>query len=143
MVTLSTFKRGLINAARTAFDLFKIIIPVYAFVTILNHTPVIGWIADIFSPVMSLFGLPGTAALALVVAWFVSVYTSIGIIIALNLNVWQLTTIAVMINFAHELIVETAVIRKTGISVLPIISTRISCAVIAGVVMNIVGYMFH
>lgn len=125
MLTIDTYRRGLVNAGRTAFDLLKIIIPVYAVVTVLKHTPAMEWLAGLFQPFMGAVGLPGEAALALVIAWFVSVYTSIGVIMALHLTAWQITIMAVMITFAHELLVETAVIKKTGVSVFPILATRI------------------
>ena len=141
MLTIGTFKRGVGNALKTAFELLKIIIPVYAVVTILNHTPVIGWISRLFQPLMSLVGLPGEAALALVVAMFVNVYTAIGIIIALNMTVWQITIIGVMINFAHELIVETAVLKKTGVKIWPVLLVRLGGAFIAGFALNLVQQM--
>lgn len=136
MVTVGTFKRGVLNAFRTAFELLKVIIPVYALMTVLSYTPVIGWIAKFFSPLMNVVGLPGEAALALVIGWFVNIYTAVGVIIGLHLSVWQITVIAVMMNFAHELVVETAVIKKTGVSVLPILITRIGGAFVLGGLLN-------
>ncbi len=138
MLTVGTFQRGIKNALKTAFELLKIIIPVYAVVTILNHTPVIGWVSKIFQPLMNLVGLPGEAALALVMAMFVNVYTAIGIIVALNLTVWQITIIGVMINFAHELIVETAVLKKTGVKIWPVLTVRLGGAFLAGFTLNLV-----
>jgi spore maturation protein SpmB len=141
MITLQTWKRGAANGLKTSVMLLKIIIPVYAGVTILGHTPVIGWISKLFAPVMSFTGLPGEAAIAFVTGAFVSNYAAIGIIIALHLSPWQITTIAVMLNFSHELFVETAVIKKTGINIWPIVAVRLGSAFLVGGLMHIVGKM--
>ena len=54
MITAQTWKNGAVNGLSTSYMLLKIIIPVYALVTILNHTPVIGWVARYFEPAMNL-----------------------------------------------------------------------------------------
>ena len=142
MITKETWSRGAVNGITSSFALLKIIIPVFAAVTALGHTPVIGWIARFCEPVMKLAGLPGEAALAFVTGALISMYAAVGIIIALSLTPWQITTLAVMLTLCHELFVETAVIKKANITVWPLVLLRCFGACFAGWLMNLVGGMF-
>lgn len=119
--------------------MLKIIIPVFAFVTFLEHTPVVEWISDVMDPLLHLLGLPGKASMAIVTGMFFNFYASIGIIVALELTAWQMTIIAVMLSCCHELIIETAIINKAGIRGWPIASIRFVTAIIAGVLLNGLG----
>ncbi len=139
MITLDTWKIGITSGLKTAFLLLKIIIPVFAFVTFLGHTPVVGWVSDMMDPLMHLVGLPGKAAMAIVTGMFFNFYASVGIIIALELTAWQMTIIAVMLSCCHELILETAIMNKAGIQGWPIAGIRVATAIIAGVLLNAVG----
>ena len=142
MVTLDTWKRGSINGLRTSWMLLKIMVPVYAAVTLLGHTPVIGWTSRIFEPLMSLTGLPGEAAIAFATGSLINIYAAMGIILAMNLNWYQMTIMAVMLNFSHELIVEAAILKKTGITVWPIITLRVVGAFAVAMLMNALGRAF-
>ncbi len=119
--------------------MLKIIIPVFAFVTFLEHTPVVEWISDVMDPLLRLLGLPGKASMAIVTGMFFNFYASIGIIVALELTTWQMTIIAVMLSCCHELIIETAIINKAGIRGWPIAGIRFVTAIIAGVLLNGLG----
>jgi hypothetical protein len=136
MITSKTWKNGVLNGLKTSAMLLKIIVPVYAVVTILGHTPMIARISQVFSPVMAFVGLPGEAAIAFVTGAFISIYASIGITLALDLSLWELTTLAVMINLCHELILETIVLSKTGINAWPIAVIRLASAFLVGALMN-------
>jgi hypothetical protein len=68
-------------------------------------------------------------------------YAAIGIIIALSLTSWQITTLAVMLTLCHELFVETAVIKKANITVWPLVLLRLLSACFAGWFMNLLGSM--
>ena len=142
MITINTWKTGTVNGLKTSLSLLKIIIPVYAVVSILGHTPVIPWLSNLFAPLMNFTGLPGEAAIAFVTGALVSMYAAIGIIAALNLTPFQITTLAVMLNFAHELIVETAVLKKAGIAIGPVLTIRFLSAFLVGGLMNVIGQTF-
>ncbi len=139
MITTQTWKKGSINGLKTSFMLLKIILPVYAAVTILSHTPVISWISRFFEPVMRITGLPGEVAIAFITGAVVNIYAAVGIIIALDLTTWQITTIAVMLNISHELIVESAILKKVGINIFPILMIRLGCSFLIGSLLNIIG----
>ncbi len=139
MITANTWKNGFANGLKTSFLLLKVIIPVFALIKVLEHTSVIGWISQFCDPLMRFVGLPGEAALAVVTGMFLNFYAAIGIIIALGLSAWQITIIAVMLSCCHELVIETAIIKKTGIRAWPILGIRLATALGAGVILNLFG----
>jgi spore maturation protein SpmB len=141
LITAKTWKNGFANGLKTSFLLLKVIIPVFALIKILEHTPVIGWISQYCDPLMRFVGLPGEAALAVVTGVFLNFYAAIGIIIALGLTAWQITIIAVILSCCHELVIETAIIKKTGIRAWPILGIRLATAFGAGVILNLFGKM--
>ncbi len=141
MITSDTWKKGLGDGFRTSLSLLKVIIPVFAVIKVLEHTAVIGWISQACDPLMDLLGLPGGAALAIVTGMLFNFYAAIGIILALNLTTWQITIMAVMLCCCHELVLETAIIKKTGMSAWPILIIRLVTALTAGMMMNLVGQM--
>jgi hypothetical protein len=115
MVTKDTWKRGLQAGIKISWILGKVVFPITFIVGILKFTPVIDWIVMIFAPSMSLVGLPGEAAIPLTLGFFVGLYAGIGAILSLTLEVKEVFILAVMLSFAHHLLVETAVIKKMGI----------------------------
>jgi hypothetical protein len=88
---------------------------------------------------MRLAGLPGEAALPVVTGMLVNFYAALGIILALGLSAWQITTVAIMLCCCHELVLESAIIKKAGIPAWPILAIRLLTAFSAGAVMNLVG----
>jgi len=141
LITAKTWKNGFANGLKTSFLLLKVIIPVFALIKVLEHTPVISWISQFCDPLMRFVGLPGEAALAVVTGMFLNFYAAIGIIIALGLSAWQITIIAVILSCCHELVIETAIIKKTGIRAWPILGIRLATALGAGVILNLFGKM--
>ena len=141
MITKDTWKNGFADGLKTAVALLKILLPVFAIVKVLEHTPVIGWISERCDPLMRFVGLPGEAALAVVTGMLFNFYAALGIILALGLSAWQITIMAVILTCCHELVLETAIIRRTGISAWPILGIRLFTAIAAGVVMNLIGIL--
>jgi len=139
VITRDTWKRGSKDGFKTALGLLKVILPVFAVIKVLEHTPAIVWISQVFDPFMRFVGLPGEAALAVVTGMLFNFYAALGIILALGLSTWQITIVAVILCCCHELVLETAIIKKTGISAWPILSIRFFTAISAGAVMNLVG----
>lgn len=128
------FKKGLI----TLWRLTKIIVPVYFFVTFLKMTPILGIISLWFEPAMKLIGLPGEASLVLVLGNFVNLFAGIGAIASLNLDIKQITILAVMLSFSHNLLLESAVAKRTGVSLFIVVSIRLILAIISGLMLNII-----
>jgi len=113
----------------------KIVLPVYIVVSLLNYTPVITWISETLSPLMSLLGLPGEAALPLVLAGLVNFYAGMGAVIPLGLGTKEITIAAAMMLLAHDLPVEAAVSKKSGSSVVSLVLIRVimACAFAVGI----------
>ena len=139
MITAKTWKNGFSNGLKTSFVLLKVIIPVFVVIKVLEHTPVIGWVSQFCDPLMHFVGLPGEAALAVVTGMFLNFYAAIGIIVALDLTAWQITIVAAILCCCHELVIETAIIKKTGIRVWPIMAIRLGSAFVAGAGLNLLG----
>ena len=133
-----TLNKGLKSGLHTTWTLAKIIVPVYFTVTVLKHTFLLDAISDFFKPFMKVVGLPGEAAIVLVLGNMVNLYAALGAIATLTLTAKEVTIIAVMLSFSHSLFMETAVAKKTGISVALILIIRLLLAVISGIILNIV-----
>ncbi len=132
MVTADTFKRGFANGIKTLLDLMKILVPVYIGVQLLAISGILNIVAEIFAPVMSLFGLPGEASLVMILGWFSGTYAALGALAAIELNGMQMTTISIMLCIAHNLITEGAVVKKLGVSTFVSVSLRIVFSLIMG-----------
>ncbi|SHM77551.1 Nucleoside recognition [Caldanaerovirga acetigignens] len=136
-ITLDTLKRGLKSGIDVTFQLAKVMIPIYFIVTFLKHTPVLGIIAKVFAPFMGFFGLPGEAALVLVLGNLVNLYAAIGAIVSLSLSLKEIAILAIMLSFCHSLPVETALAKKIGLSAVSVISVRVVLSVISGLAFSI------
>lgn len=135
---MDTIKRGLINGFKTLWILSKVLVPVYLVVTLIGMTPILDWIAVVFKPLMFLFGLPGEAAIVLVLGNTLNLYAALGAIASLTLTVKQITILAVMLAFSHSLIVETAIFKKLKVSGVKIVSLRLGLCLFSGVFLNII-----
>jgi spore maturation protein SpmB len=141
LITSDTWKKGLGDGFSTSLSLLKVIIPVFAVIKVLEHTAVIGWISQACDPLMDVLGLPGGSALALVTGMLFNFYAAIGILLALDLSAWQITIMAVMLSCCHELVLESAIIRKSGMAAWPILTIRLVTALTAGTAMNLFGIL--
>ena len=135
---LESGKRGLKKGIFTLWRLTKIIVPVYFFVTFLRLSGILNIISIWFGPVMGILGLPGEASIVLVLGNCINLIAAIGAMASLSLTVKQATILAVMLSFSHNLFVESAVAKRTGVSLLMVILIRLSLAIISGFVVNIV-----
>ena len=136
MITKQTWINGLRNGIDTIWELAKVVIPVTLVITVLKETGWLGLLADRLGPFMSLLGLPGEAALALVVGYFLNIYSAIAVILVLDLTVKQITVISIMIGICHNLFVESAVTSKMGVKPLPLALLRVVVSVLAGIGVN-------
>lgn len=135
---LGVIHRGLQKGLQTTWTLGKVIFPVTIIVTILQYTPILPWVIQLLTPVMGLIGLPGEAAVALVLGNAVNLFAGIGAIVSFEFTVKEVFMMAVMLSFSHNLIIESAVASKVGVSGLLLSGIRVALALFAGVVINIV-----
>jgi hypothetical protein len=113
-----------------------VIFPITLLVSVLRHTALFDWLLRGLSPVMRLFGLPGEAAVPLVLGNLLNLYAAIGAILSLELTVKQVFVLALMLSFSHSLPVEAAVCRRIGVSVPAVVLFRVGLAVASAVLVN-------
>ncbi|MBU0928101.1 MAG: transporter [Spirochaetes bacterium] len=129
---------GLASGARTALYLIRIMVPVSLAVALLKWSGVLSWGASFLAPAMGLLGLPGEAAVVLLSSALLNVYSAIAVIETLPLSTREITILAIMCLTAHNLIIETAVMRKSGSSAFKMVVLRIGWALALGYLFNLV-----
>ncbi len=131
-----TFKQtigsGIHKGLSSYWMLCKVMIPVYVIMTVLAQTPVLPWIAGVCAPLMKYLGLPGDAAMALILGMTINIYASIAATVALNLTPQQMTIVGVIILVSHNNIMEGVILHKTGAPVGFIVPLRIIVSLVLG-----------
>ena len=136
-LSTDTLRRGFMSGLNITLELSRILVPIYFIVTFLKHTPIIDWISILFAPLMGLFGLPGEAAIVLVMGNVVNLYAAIGAMASLALSIKEITILAIMLSFCHSLLVETVLAKKIGLSAVKVIAVRVALAVVSGIAFNL------
>jgi spore maturation protein SpmB len=111
-----------------------VVLPTYVAVVLFKHSPLLPWTVERMAPLMSAFGLPGEAALVLVLGMSINIYAAIAACAGLALTAGQATTIALVLGFAHNLIVESAVLLRLTSRGPAWIALRIGAGLVAGLV---------
>jgi len=127
-MTASPLARGLHKGLETTWILAKAVVPTYVAVYFLAQTPVLEYISRLAAPVLALVGLPGEAALPLVLGMFANLYMGVGALAPLGLGVREATICAVILTVAHNLPVESAVTRQMGVAVWFALAVRLGLA---------------
>jgi len=131
-------KKGIKSGFKIAWDLLKIIIPIIFIVTFLKETVVFTYVADLLSPMMGIFGLPGEAALILIVGFFASIFAAAGIVASLTLTPVQITILGLMITISHSLPLEIGILKKLKINYVRMFFLRITTSCLVGITANLV-----
>lgn len=121
---------------KSALWILRMMIPISLGVVLLQYFGVIEELSKITSPLFRLVGLSGEAALVYITAALVNIYSAIAVISTFSFDARAITMLAISSLIAHNLIVETAVQRKTGSSVWAMLSVRLGLSVLSLVVMN-------
>ena len=130
-------QKGLKDGLSVSFKLIKTIIPFYIVVDIINHTQIANYIGNILSPIMGIFGLTGKMSLALISGYTVNLYAAIAALMPLNPNWKEVTVVGLMTGISHNLIVEGAILHKTGANAFFTVLLRILVSFIAGFTLNL------
>ena len=136
-LTLSqALTNGLKQSYKVLFKIIRIIIPIYIFVQLLAYLDVLPAIAAFLEPTMRIFGLPGEAAIVIILANGINIYAGIGAIGAIDFTTKQITILAVMITTSHSLFIETSIVK--GLKINPVVQVllRIGMMIVLGVMMN-------
>ncbi len=135
---IDSVKEILPNTFKTCLWLVKVTVLISIGILFLRYFNILPWFSRLINPVFNLLGLPGEAALAFVTGYFVNVYSAIAVIVSLDMDIRAITIISVMVLCAHNMIIETAVQKKTGSSAIRIVIVRTLSAFILGFLLNIV-----
>jgi hypothetical protein len=120
---------GLRKAVRTSWFLLRIMVPLSLLVAVLGWSGFLARIATLFAPLMKLIGLPGEAALAFLSGALLNNYSAIAVMGSLELNMKHATILAVMSLVCHNLLIETAVMKKSGSSAATMVALRLAAAI--------------
>ena len=133
----SALKKALAKSASTVVFLLKIMIPTSLAVALLGWSGLLSILAGFLSPLMRLLGLPGEAALVFISGALLNNYSAIAVMGSLVLSLRDATILAVMCLIAHNLIVETAVMKSAGSSAWKMALLRLGAAVAAAFALNL------
>mgnify|MGYP000400861830 CR=1 FL=1 len=131
-----SWREGIKSGLRTTWELGKIVFPVTLIVSILQYTMIYDALLSGLTPVMALIGLPNEAAIPLTLGNLLNLYAAIGAMLTMDLTVKQVFILALMLGFSHGLPLEAAICRKIGVSVLLVVSFRITLALAAAFAVN-------
>lgn len=126
------------STTKTCIWIIKITVAVSFAMMLLKYFDILPWISNAVSPVFRIFGLPGSAALAFVSGYFVNVYSCIAVMTTLELDWRAITILCTMVMCSHSMVLETAVLKKTGASGVRMVIVRTLSAFILGVVLNLI-----
>ncbi len=132
-----TLKAGFVKAHRQYWKILKIILPVFAVMTALRMVPIGGMaliprLAEWFKPFMGLIGLPGEAALAILLGWALNIYACVSAMAAGGYSAAQATAMGLIVGIAHNFFVETAILYRLKADGLKITLFRIVAGLAAG-----------
>ena len=131
-------RKGAKAALGTSWFLLRIMVPVSLAVALLGWSGALEYVARFLKPVMGLMGLPGEAALAFISGALLNNYSAIAVMGSLSLDMRDVTILAMMSLTAHNLLIETTVMRKIGSSAAKMLLLRVSMALVSGFVFNLI-----
>jgi hypothetical protein len=130
------FTQSIKPALKTIRWLLSLMIPISFGVMLLEYSGILKILAEYTAPFVKMLGLRGEAALVLLSGGLLNIYSAIAVIESIDFSMREITIMALMSLIAHNLIVETAVQKKTGSSGLWILLLRISMAIVGGMLLN-------
>jgi hypothetical protein len=134
---INCIKLAIPPALKTAWWMIRLTVAVSLVVTILQYCGFINLMSEFLNPLFNLVGLPGESALVFISGYFVNIYSAIAAAVTLNIDIRAITILSVMCLCAHNMIVETAVQKKTGSSVMRMVILRTVSAIILAFVLNL------
>ena len=100
----------------TSKIILKIIIPYYFLAELMLYLELMQDIAFVFEPISDILNLPDKSALAIAVGLLFQLYGAIAVGASMGLSVYEWTILGLFLGVAHALPVESAILKKLGIS---------------------------
>ena len=113
-------------------------VPTSLAVALLGWSGILQVIAGFLSPLMRLIGLPGQAALVFISGALLNNYSAIAVMGSLALSLRDATILALMSLIAHNLIIETAVMKSAGSSAIKMLLLRVGTAIVGAFLLNMI-----
>jgi hypothetical protein len=135
-------RAGLRAGLVTFWELARVMVPAYGITLVLQYVGAIDWLARAARPLMSLLGLPGDAALPLVVGYVLNIYAAVGSMKALHLAPQQIVVLALAILIGHNLIVEGAVLQRSGMNAFAFGALRVVAGLAAAALAHLLMGLF-
>lgn len=110
------YKKTLNSSIQSAWIIIKLIIPIYILAEVLYYYNILSYIAFLVEPITSVLDLPKEAAFSIISGMFLNLYAAIAFAAPLDLTAKDWTILGVFLGVCHSLIVETAIMKKIGIS---------------------------
>ncbi len=130
--------RGALKPAfKTIVWILKLMLPITLGVACLNYLGVIEWLSAHLAPAFRFLGLGGDAVIVFLTGALVNIYAAIAVIATLGFDFRSVTILAVMCLIAHNMIIETAIQKKTGASAVYTVVLRLAAALFAGAMLNL------
>jgi len=130
--------KGAKKSLGTIWFLLRIMVPTSLVVALLGWSGLLAPIARFLAPLMKLIGLPGEAALVFISAALLNNYSAIAVMGSLSLSLRDATILAFMALTAHNLIVETSVMKSAGSSAIKMLLLRLGMAIIGAFLFNLI-----
>ncbi|HNW52771.1 MAG TPA: nucleoside recognition protein [Bacteroidales bacterium] len=122
---------------KTAWWLLKITIPVSFGVMLLDYFGALNLMAQYTGPLFGHLGLPGVSAIVLVTSIFTNIYSVVAVLSLLQLPVREGIIIGTMCLVSHGFLIETAVMNRTGSSVVRMLVLRLVGSLVVGWLLNL------
>ena len=110
------FKAYIKSWLKTSTIIVKAVLPYFVLAETLLYFDLLKYLTFIFEPISHLLGLPGESALAIAVGMLFNLYGSVALGASLGLSVYEWTVLGLFLGVAHAMPVESAVLKKLGIS---------------------------
>lgn len=136
-VDMGMVRSGAHKGLKATFELAKIVVPTTIAVAILRASGLLDLFSGYCAPFMRFSGLSGDAALVLISGYLVNLYAATGVIVALQLPLREITILAVMLGFAHSLLIEVVISKRAGSPVSVILPLRVGMSLLAGVILGV------
>ena len=118
-------KESLKKALSSSWIVIKLVIPIYILADILYYYNLLAYVSFLVEPFTSLLGLPAETSLAIISGMFLNLYAAVAFAAPLDMSPQQWTVLAVYLGVCHSLVVESAIMKKVGVSNLYSYSLRI------------------
>jgi hypothetical protein len=106
----------------------KILVPVSFLTAFLNWSGALQQLDSFIQPLMRYLGLPGMAALPLLIGFVAGIYSGVAALVILPFSQAQMTLAAIYMMMAHNLIQETVIQAQSGLRPFKAIFFRLAAA---------------